>query len=76
MFIASNPGAPATAVGLLASTVCNTSSKFEAGSVLTNKTRLPSSENLSAVAHARQVFPTPPFPVKNKNRVASADSGL
>ena len=45
----------------------NTCPTLEAGSVLTNNTREPWSANLTAVAHAREVFPTPPLPVKNMN---------
>ena len=39
--------------------------RFEAGSVLTNKTLDPLSHKFTAVAQALEVFPTPPFPAKN-----------
>ena len=66
MFIASNPGAPAMDVGLFMSFVSSTSSRLEAGSVLTSKTRLPDSASFKAVAHESDVLPTPPLPVKNR----------
>ena len=37
--------------------------------VLTSRIRLPPSASTTAVAHARDVLPTPPFPVKSRNRV-------
>ena len=63
---ASNPGTPGTVVGVLESRTPNTSSRFDAGSVLTSSTRLPPSASVTAVAQAREVFPTPPLPVKNR----------
>ncbi|KAF5029357.1 hypothetical protein DSECCO2_649420 [anaerobic digester metagenome] len=48
---------------LLFNSVLNTSCKFEAGSVLINKTFLPISANVTAVAQAVDVLPTPPLPV-------------
>ena len=42
----------------------NTSSRFEAGSVLTRSTRLPASASAMAVAQAVDVLPAPPLPVK------------
>ena len=44
---------------------------FAAGSVLTRSTRRPASVKANAVAHAIDVLPTPPLPVKNRNRGAS-----
>ena len=41
---------------------------FDAGSVLTSSTRLPWRASVIAVAHAMEVLPTPPLPVKNRNR--------
>src|SRR5450830_773367 len=41
---------------------------LDAGSVLTSSTFLPELASLSAVAHAAEVLPTPPFPVKKRNR--------
>jgi len=46
-----------------------TSSRFDAGSVLTRRTCDPPSASATAPAHARDVFPTPPFPVKKRKRV-------
>src|ERR1019366_3531187 len=43
--------------------------RLEAGSVLTSKTVRPLSASATAVAHARDVLPTPPLPVKNRSRV-------
>ncbi|MNF60822.1 hypothetical protein D3C84_424450 [compost metagenome] len=51
--------------------VCNTSSKLDAGSVLIKRTFFPLSASFIAVAQARDVLPTPPFPVKNKYFVYS-----
>jgi hypothetical protein len=39
---------------------------LEAGSVLTSRTFLPESASFTAVAHAREVLPTPPLPVKSR----------
>ena len=58
-----------TAFGVLVNSIPNTSWRLEAGSVLINSTFFPLSANATAVAHAVDVFPTPPFPVKNKNCV-------
>ena len=41
---------------------------LEAGSVLTSKTRCPAAARRTEVAQAMEVFPTPPLPVKNRNR--------
>ena len=37
--------------------------------MLTRRTRLPASANEMAVAHATEVLPTPPLPVKSRFRV-------
>ena len=50
-------------VGCIPSAVSKTSSRFEAGSVLTRRTRLPPSAKNTAVAQAMDVLPTPPLPV-------------
>ena len=63
-------------LGLFVSSISNTSCKLEAGSVLINKTCFPISANVIAVAHAVDVFPTPPLPVKNKNGVNAIVFGL
>ena len=75
MFIASRPGAPAMGVGWFVSFVSSTSSRFEAGSVLTKRTRLPASTSFSAAAQESEVLPTPPLPVKKRKRVEVAASG-
>src|SRR5512135_1862257 len=69
MFIAQRPGTPGTGVGWPASSTPKTSSRFEAGSVLTRSTRWPWSARPTVVAPATEVLPTPPFPVKNRLRV-------
>src|SRR5512135_543827 len=69
MFIAERPGTPGTGVGRPASSTPKTSSRFEAGSVLTRSTRRPWSARPTAVAPATEVLPTPPLPVKNRFRV-------
>ena len=46
----------------------STSSRFDAGSVLTSSTRFPASARATAVALATEVLPTPPLPVKNRLR--------
>src|SRR5512135_3660417 len=69
MFIAQRPGTPGTGVGRPASSTPKTSSRFEAGSVLTRSTRWPWSARPTAVAPATEVLPTPPLPVKNRFRV-------
>src|ERR1039458_1065241 len=48
----------------------NTCPTFEAGSVLTRRTLFPDSASVSAAAHAMEVLPTPPLPVKKRNRGA------
>src|SRR5271157_5696220 len=69
MFIAERPGTPGTGVGRPASSTPKTSSRFEAGSVLTRSTRWFWSARPTAVAPATEVLPTPPLPVKNRFRV-------
>ena len=69
-FKAHRPGTSGTGVGLPPSETPSTSSRFDAGSVLTSSTRFPRSANSTAVAQASEVFPTPPLPVKNRFRVA------
>ncbi len=44
---------------------------LEAGSVLTSSTFFPARARVIALAQAMEVFPTPPLPVKNRNRGAS-----
>ena len=60
---------PARAVGDAPSATPRTSSRFEAGSVLTSSTRFPASARAMAVAQAADVLPTPPLPVKKRMRV-------
>src|SRR5665811_2165233 len=50
----------------------NTCPTFEAGSVLTSRTFLPALARVSAAAQAMEVLPTPPLPVKKRNRGASS----
>src|SRR5512140_859840 len=69
MLSASNPETPGTAVASPESRTPSTSSRFDAGSVLTRRTRDPPSASATAAAQASDVFPTPPFPVKKRNRV-------
>src|SRR5450631_3385742 len=71
MFIAESPATFGTGVGLSFRAISSISSRFDAGSVLTSRTRNPRSARPMAVAHAREVFPTPPLPVKNKNVVGA-----
>ena len=73
---ASSPSTPTTTVGRLLNAVPNTSSKLDAGSVLTSSTRRPARANRNAHAHESEVLPTPPLPVKKRNRVVPAASGL
>ena len=60
---------PARPSATRSSVTPSTSSRFEAGSVLTSSTRLPASARPMAVAQAEEVLPTPPLPVKNRMRV-------
>lgn len=53
------PGTAGIDVGCCASVTPSTSSRFEAGSVETSKTRLPASVRRTAIAHAIDVLPTP-----------------
>ena len=52
MFRANRPETPGTVEGTLVSAVARTSSRFDAGSVLTSSTRLRASANATAVAQA------------------------
>ena len=61
---------------LLLRTVLNTSCRLDAGSVLTSNVFFPSSASFTAVAHATDVLPTPPFPVKKIYFVRPIISGL
>ena len=65
---ADNPGTSGTAVMMLPIVSPNTCPTLEAGSVLTNKTFLPWPARRIAVAHATEVLPTPPLPVKKRKR--------
>jgi hypothetical protein len=65
MFMAERPGTSEIGRGVSVSVRPNISSKLDAGSVLTNSTLFPTSAKTMATAQARDVFPTPPFPVKN-----------
>ncbi len=69
MFSADSPDTFGTGVGVAESFTPSTSSRFEAGSVLTSSTRFPASARPIAVAQAAEVLPTPPLPVKNRMRV-------
>jgi hypothetical protein len=75
MFNASTPDDPDTLTGRLPSLVLRTASRFDAGSVLTIRTLRPESPSRVALAQAREVFPTPPFPVKNRWRGALRKKG-
>ena len=70
MFRANSPPAPGIAVGAPDSRTPRTSSRFDAGSVLTSSTFLPFWAMDTAAAQASDVLPTPPFPVKKRMRVA------
>src|SRR6188768_2997184 len=76
MFKAASLGTCGTSVGLEQSFTPSTSSRLEAGSVLTKSTRLPSSAKAIAVAQAAEVLPTPPLPVKKSMRVGFEISWL
>ena len=62
--MASSLAVPGTGTGVEPSGTSSTSSRFDAGSVLTRSTRAPESAKPIAVAQAMDVLPTPPFPVK------------
>ena len=72
MFSACNPATPGISVGVPPSLTPKTSSRFEAGSVLTSSTRFPLSASAMADAQASDVLPTPPLPVKNRKRVGDS----
>src|SRR6516162_4063234 len=59
-----------TCVGRTPSCVSRTAPRFEAGSVLTISTSRPASPRRTALAHAKDVLPTPPLPVKKRWRGA------
>src|SRR5690554_2411833 len=61
---------------LLLRLVPNTSWRLDAGSVLMRSTLAPPSARVTAVAQALDVFPTPPFPVKNRYFVKAISLGL
>ena len=61
---------PGTNSGAAPTFISNTSSRFDAGSVLTMSTWRPASANPSATLLATVVLPTPPLPVKNRNGVS------
>ena len=64
---ASSPATPTIGVIAYPTRWSKTWPTFEAGSVETSRTRLPRRARSTAVAQAMLVFPTPPFPVRNKN---------
>src|SRR4029453_11979616 len=68
--MAERRGAPGTGEGAGPTAVVNTSSRFDAGSVLTSNTFLPASASAIATAQAVDVLPTPPLPVKKRLRVS------
>src|SRR6187399_1425951 len=70
MLRANSPVTPTTGRGTPASGVSSTSSRLDAGSVLTRSTLRPRSASATAVAHATLVLPTPPLPVKKRLRGA------
>ena len=61
---------PAMAVTWCPIGCSNTSARFEAGSVVTMRVLTPISASCTAVAQAMVVLPTPPFPEKNRYRLA------
>ena len=65
---------PGTGVGWSESATPSISSRFDAGSVLTRRTRRPASASRMAVAQASAVFPTPPLPVKKSSFVVGSSS--
>ena len=60
---------PAIAVTAWPIGCSNTSARFDAGSVVTIRTRLPASASATAVVQAIVVLPTPPLPEKKRNLV-------
>src|ERR1700687_5070658 len=62
------------ATGPAASEVANTSSRLDAGSVLTSRTECPRSASATATAQEVEVFPTPPLPVKNRFRAGRSNT--
>jgi len=67
--IAHRFGTPAIGVIAWPIDCSNTSARFEAGSVVTIRTRLPASASATAVVQAIVVLPTPPLPEKKRNWV-------
>src|ERR1035437_4682638 len=76
MFNAKRFGTPGICVGVEANCWPRTSSRLDAGSVLTSKTRRPRSARAMAEAQARDVFPTPPLPVKKRKREGASGKAL
>src|ERR1039458_9317484 len=76
MFNAKRFGTPGIGVGVEANCWPRTSSRLDAGSVLTSNTRLPRSARAMAEAQARDVFPTPPLPVKKRKREGASRKAL
>src|SRR5664280_2624079 len=68
MFNAKRLGTPGICVGVEVNCWPRTSSRLDAGSVLTSSTLRPRSARAMAEAQARDVFPTPPLPVKKRKR--------
>src|SRR5688572_5846857 len=69
-FNSQSSGASGTGVGSRPADIPKTSSRLDAGSVLTSSVRLPWSARRSPMALATVVFPTPPLPVRNRYLVA------
>src|ERR1035437_8650580 len=63
-------------VGVEAHCRHRTSSRWDAGSVLTSKTRRPRSARAISEAQSRDVFPTPPLPVKKRKREGASRKAL
>src|ERR1039457_6275341 len=76
MFSANSPSAPGIAVGELDNRTPRTSSRFDAGSVLTSNTFRPCWAIDTDAAHASDVLPTPPLPVKKRMRSEEHTSEL
>jgi hypothetical protein len=66
MSIAERLATPGMGVGWPVNGTPKTSSRFDAGSVLTRSTRRPRSASATAVAEESEVLPTPPLPVKKR----------
>src|SRR5450759_513808 len=72
MLRADSRGTRGTCLAAPDSSTPSTSSRFDAGSVLTSSTRRPASARSMAVAQAVDVLPAPPLPVKNRIGVGSS----